>query len=193
MVFKALPEEKFTEEELIKLIKYNERPLYKLSMKFYYFTYLDNEDLVQEGKVKIIEIVRRWEKGEINVPKKDLSKYIGRSLVNYFIDLIRKSSYSSQHIFDPSYMETFWTYENHQQRNNIKINSLFENRLDQFLILGILENILNPQELEVATYYLYDWGRKQIAEAMNLSTARIDKIRVQIKEKLYNYYKDNIK
>jgi len=180
-------ERRFTECELLDLIKYNKRPIKSLAKKFFYFTYLDNEDLEQEGVTKIIEIVKKWEKGEIGVTKEELNKYIGTSLVHLFIDLVRL--YPSDKLFDPVILETFYTRIDTNLDDNFKRKPELDEHLDYMFVLNLLQENLNSQEFEVASYFLYDYTRKQIADAMNLSIKRIDAIKSQIKNKMREFFK----
>jgi len=180
-------ERKFTECELLDLLEYNKRPIKSLSKKFFYFTYLDNEDLEEEGVVKIIEIVKKWERGEISVTKEELNRYIGTSLVHLFVDLVRL--YPSDKLFDPVVLERFYTSINAHLDDNFKKKPQLDEYLDYMFILNLLQENLNSQEFKVASYFLYDYTRRQIAEAMNLSIKRIDAIKSQIKNKMREFFK----
>ncbi len=193
MVYKTPPEENetgeiknFTEQELLDLIKRSEKHIFSLSKKFFYFTSLSNEDLEQEGRLKIIEIARRWERGEIKVTREELNRYIGTSLIHLFIDLVRQ--FPSEKLYDPVYVETFWTSEDQQLNICLKKATSLEECVDYMFIYSLLRKNLNPQEFEVASYFLCDYSREQIAKMMNVGIKRIDAIKAQIKNKLHKVF-----
>ena len=161
-----------SDADIIDFIKANQKHINKLAKKFFYFTYLNSADLVQEGKLKIITILRKWERGDIDVPKEDLPKYVGKSLVRHYIWLVRE--FPADTFYDPVILD-YTLGRNRECPQDIT---------DDVIHYLILQDELNEQELQVAFYYLCDFKREHIAKFLNLSVYRIDKIRQQMQEKL---------
>jgi DNA-directed RNA polymerase specialized sigma24 family protein len=79
------------EKTKIEYINYFERYLENMVWKFHYYTTLDQEDLKQEGYLKILSTLRKLENNKMleNLSKVDINKFINRSIFNHFLNITR--------------------------------------------------------------------------------------------------------
>jgi len=159
---------KFTDEDIIEYLNKNKANIHTLSRKFYYFTYLKKADLLQEGRLKIIELLRAFENGKITCELKDLDRYIGRSLVNHYVSLVRR--YPSDEYFDPKK----FAFSHGDEDTSI----------DDYLIYSLLHETLKPRELDIATLMLEEYTRKEISECLGIAPSSVNRIVRRIRGKL---------
>ena len=124
-----------------------------MSRKFYYFTYLKKADLLQEGRLKIIELLRRFEQGKLSCDQRGLDRYIGRSLVNHYISLVRR--FPTDEYFDP--------------RKFAFSHGAESDDIDMLLIYSMLEDSLTEKEFDVAVLLLEGYPRREISELLGIT------------------------
>lgn len=162
---------RFTDDDIVAYINRNQAQINTLSRKFYYFTYLNKADLVQEGKLKIIEILRDFENGKIAVNVTDLNKYLGRSLINHYISLVRK--FPADEFFNPD-----WFAYSHGTTSE---------DIDDMLLYAILDDdILTELEYTIVIYLLCGYPKKEIAKRVHLNPRAVSYRLACIKKKLVN-------
>lgn len=143
----------FTDNDIMEFIHRNTSNIKNLSRKFYYFTYLKKADLLQEGKLKIIELLRAFEKGKLKCDREGLDKYIGRSLVNHYVSLIRR--YPTDTYFDPKK----FAFSHGEESLD----------LDTLLIYSVLEDVLTEKEYDVTVLLLEGYPRREISEILDMT------------------------
>ena len=87
-----------TEEEKMWYINHFDILIKRLAKKFSYYTCLDKKDLWQEGYYRILTILDKMEEGKMD--QLSLLKYINRSILNHFLNLVR--DYPSYRIVETS-------------------------------------------------------------------------------------------
>jgi RNA polymerase sigma factor (sigma-70 family) len=159
---------RFSTDEIEALIEDNMRVIKRLSTKFWHFTYLNKQDLIQEGCLKIVELCRKYEEGTINVPYEDFHQYLGRALVNHYIRITKQKP--SDECFDPKIFE-------YSRGENVKL-------FDDVMFLTILEQELTPDEEEACILKLCGYKEFEIGEFIGISKNQVKSLFRRLRKKI---------
>lgn len=159
---------KFTDNDIMAYIDKNTANIRNLSKKFYYFTYLKKADLLQEGRLKIIELLRAFESGKLGCGLDSLDRYIGRSLVNHYVSLVRR--FPADEYFDPKK----FAFSHGTESDD----------LDVLIIHSMLSDLLTDKEYDVAELLLEGYPRREIAAILEMTPRSVSYVIQCIREKL---------
>lgn len=190
--------ENLTDEQLVELAKTEHDACDFLLRRYscyvkriarsFYLVGAENDDLIQEGMLGLYNAICTFDNS-----KAGFKTYCVMCIKNSIIDAIKSANRLK---YSPLNNSVSYNQTSAQANNTFMID-LFTNGIDSAEIIAMqneeysnllqyISAVLNKKELEILKYYLSGKPYREISDALDISTKKVDNTVQKIKKKLHN-------